>query len=250
MPPQFNAPTRCRPYGFAPVVGRIALLVISGASAVLAEPTHQFTPEANATCWAGPLSIGLLNGRDLAGWSKMNSIPTNQGWEVADGGLHRIGSGGDLYFTAFRFVDFDLRWEWKIAPGGNSGVKYKVRQFDGVWLGCEYQLLDDDRHENGRNPKTSAGALYGVWPPAPTKTLRPVGEYNESRVVVCGCRIEHWLNGQRILNLDTRSQEWKERVSRSKFADRSGFGQNRAGFIMLQDHGDEVWFRHIELRPL
>jgi Domain of Unknown Function (DUF1080) len=116
------------------------------------------------------------------------------------------------------------------------------------WLGCEYQIYDDA----GRKPRpvSSTGAVYGLYAPSATKQLRPVGEYNESRIVVHGSKIEHWLNGEKILEADTMSEDWKKRVAASKFGDVEGFFQNRKGRIELQDHGSKVWFRNIVLRRL
>ncbi len=198
--------------------------------------------------------LHLFDGESLDGWQKFGGQPLGPGWDIDDGAIHRVADrsirAGHIYWTARQFTDFELSWKWKIAPGGNSGLKYRVKQYGNRWLGCEYQLLDDQRHHNARDPKRSAGALYNLYAPGAEKRLKPVGEFNESRVVVMGSRIEHWLNGEKILECDTASDDWRERVQGSKFNEYAAFGQNTSGYIMLQDHGSEVWFRDIAIRDL
>ena len=136
------------------------------------------------------------------------------------------------------------------AGGGNNGLKYRVRQFGNRTLGCEYQLIDDEGY-GYRLPDTgTTGALYDVYEPHAAKGMRPIGEFNHSRIVVCGNRIEHWLNGHLIVTAYVGSREWRERIAESKFANAEGFGENRVGKIMLTDHNSEVWYRNIELTPL
>jgi hypothetical protein len=198
-------------------------------------------------------SIQLFNGKSLEGWTTSSGEPVTRGWTVEDGMLVRERRGGSIY-TANEYGDFDLSFEWKIAPRGNSGVKYRVAHYEkGVygnpgWLGCEYQLYDDAGR--GARPRYSCGAIYELYAPSESKKLRPVGEFNESRIVVRGTKIEHWLNGERIVEADTSSDDWKRRVARSKFGDVEGFFTNPKGRIELQDHGAKVWFRNILLRPL
>ncbi len=154
---------------------------------------------------------------------------------------------GDIV-TEREYGDFDLQFEWKIAKGGNSGVKYRVRKYDGRMLGCEYQIIDDEDYGSGS--KQSTGSLYAVYEPDSAKYLNPPGEYNRSRIVVMGNHIEHWLNGRQVLSAEAGSPEWFARIADSKFADVEGFGLNRLGRIMLTDHGSEVWYRHLVLKEL
>ncbi len=191
--------------------------------------------------------VALFDGKTLEGWTTLDGKPVTRGWEVVDGTIHRASRGGDIITTG-EFGDFDLRFEWKIARGANSGLKYKFTRFDGRWLGCEYQVIDDGKE--GKRTKGSAGALYDICEPNEKKRLRPVGEFNTSRVIVRGSRIEHWLNGEKIIDIDTSSPEWSERIARSKFGKVDGFGKNPRGRIMLQDHGGEVWFRRLTVRRL
>jgi hypothetical protein len=208
---------------------------------------------ASCTAVAEEAGIPLFNGTSLDGWVTSGGEPVTRGWVVEDGMLVRASRGGSI-FTAKEYGDFDLRFDWKIARRGNSGVKYRVSFFEkGVygnpgWLGCEYQLFDDVGRPTG--PEHSTGAIYALVPPSADKKLRPVGEFNESRIVVRGSRIEHWLNGTKIAEADTSSQDWHERIAASKFNDVAGFAQNTKGRVELQDHGSKVWFRKIVLRPL
>jgi hypothetical protein len=195
--------------------------------------------------------VPLFDGKTLRGWTDINGNPPSPGWEVVDGAIHRRERAGDLV-TDSRFENFDLRFEWKIARGGNSGLKYRTALGKNKKMyGCEYQLLDDDNHPNGKKATTRAGSLYDLIAPAEAdKVLKPVGEYNESRVVARGSRIEHWLNGRKILDVDTAGDDWKNLLARSKFKAIKDFASEKPGPILLQDHGNEVWFRSIEIRPL
>jgi 3-keto-disaccharide hydrolase len=198
-------------------------------------------------------AIQLFDGKSLNGWTTKSGEPVTSGWTVEDGMLLRTSRGGSIY-TAKEYGDFDLSFEWKIAPRGNSGVKYRVAYYKkGVygfpgWLGCEYQVYDDLGRRAG--PLHSTGAIYELYAPSSNKKLRPVGEFNDSRIVVRGTKIEHWLNGEKIIDADTNTDDWKRRVARSKFGDVEGFFANPQGRIELQDHGSKVWFRNIVLRPL
>jgi hypothetical protein len=165
--------------------------------------------------------------------------------------LHRASSGGDI-FTNMEYGDFELTWDWKISPGGNSGLKYRVVKYQkkGI-LGCEYQILDDAVHPDGKiGPHRQTAALYDILPPAANKSLKPVGEWNTAKVVVKGKTFEHWLNGTKVLSADITSPVFKAALAKSKFKDVPGFAEGATGRIMLQDHQDEAWFRNIKIKPL
>ncbi|MFZ5830974.1 MAG: family 16 glycoside hydrolase [Planctomycetota bacterium] len=217
--------------------------------AVFTADAKESAPRADAPL----VPISLFDGKTLDGWVTLNGEPVTTGWVVEDGAIVRKSRGGHIV-SLREYGDFDLRFEWKIAAGGNSGLKYRVAKYGKQFLGCEYQMLDDtdSRIKNAANPKTTSGALYSLYAPNDEKQLHPVGEYNEARIVVQGSRIEHWLNGKKILEVDTESDDWRERVAQSKFNDKPGFGQNRMGRIMLTDHGHAASFRNfqmIELSP-
>jgi hypothetical protein len=213
----------------------------------------------------------LVAGTSLSGWRGIEgeSVPDGH-WSLDDGVLRKIASqdvptaadgqplvGGDI-MTIETFEDFELRFEWKVAPGANGGVKYNVSQQMSVSnepssaaLGFEYQILDDDLHPDALNgPTRQASALYDMIPPDPSRALRPVGEFNEARIVFVGGHGEHWLNGVKVLEYQVGSDRFDELLAKSKYAPVEGFADVRAGHIVLQDHGDDVWFRNIEIRVI
>ncbi len=192
----------------------------------------------------------MFDGQTADQWRAYRGDRLPAGWQVVDGALTRVASAGDIV-TREEFQDFELALEWKVEPGGNSGIMYRVAEapeLETVWQsGPEYQLLDDARHPDGRRPETSAGACYGLYP-APRGVVRPAGEWNEARIGVQGNHVEHWLNGQRAVSYELRSGDWEERVRRSKFATMPRYGREPRGHIALQDHGDRVAYRNIRIR--
>ena len=212
----------------------------------------------------------LFDGRTLRGWRGLgyDTVPTAH-WVVVDGAIKKIASGnvpkladgqpaqgGDL-ITLDTFGDFELTWEWKVTPGANSGVKYNVSEElsmaqapNHAALGFEYQILDDDRHPDGKLPSHRAGALYDLFPPSEKKHLMPVGEWNRSTVIFRGNHGEHWLNGERIVQYDLGTARMDSALAASKFRAIPGFATRRKAHIVLQDHGDEVYFRNIKVRDL
>ncbi|MBC8868853.1 MAG: DUF1080 domain-containing protein [Planctomycetes bacterium] len=207
------------------------------------------TAQASILCSAhAQQTIPLFDGKTLDGWTTIDGKPVTRGWETVDGAMHLLeNAGAGNIVTAKEYGDFDLRFEWKISEGGNSGIKYRVRRFDKRVLGCEYQILDDGGHPDGQTPKKSTGSLFDVCAPNADKRLEPAGEYNSSRIVVRGDHVQHWLNGDLILAVRIGSPDWDAKKARSKFSKVPGFGENRNGKIMLTDHGDEVWYRNIKI---
>jgi hypothetical protein len=191
----------------------------------------------------------LFDGKTLDGWESATGGKPGEGWKVENGCIHRSGKSGDL-LSKGEYEDFTLEFEWKISAGGNSGVKYRVRKSPGGWLGPEYQVLDDAKHPNGKVADTSAGSLYEVVAPAKDKVALPAGEWNRSKVIAKGTVLEHWLNGKLVLKIDTSGKEWEAMKKDSKFAKSEGFAGPAKGRILLQDHGDEVWFRSIRIEKL
>ena len=202
-----------------------------------------------ASTVAAEQPISLFDGRSLDGWTTQDGEPVTRRWEVADGLLHlNADRGRPLNIVTDReYGDFQLEFEWRIEPGGNNGVKYRVRKFGNRVLGCEYQIIDDDGYQHPLPAKGTTGALYDIYEPTEAKWLKPVGEFNHSRIVVQGNRIEHWLNGQLIVLAYVGSSEWDQRIAASKFAEVEGFGRNPVGRIMLTDHNSDVWYRRIVL---
>lgn len=199
---------------------------------------------AEEKAWAS-----LFDGETLAGWKSPSGGAPRKSWKVEDGCIHRAEAGGDL-LSEKEYGDFELEFEWKISAKGNSGVKYRVRKSPGGWLGPEYQVLDDVGHPNGKVEDTSAASLYEVVPAAKDKGLNPVGEWNRSKIVAKGTALEHWLNGKLAVKIDTAGADWPALKKASKFAKMEGFAGPAAGHLLLQDHGDKVWFRAIRIREL
>jgi len=174
------------------------------------------------------------------------------GWKVEDGTLHFDGTkgSGDIV-TKQAFQDFVLEFEWKISEGGNSGVMYRVSLGDRkpYLSGPEYQVLDDEKHHDGKKPSTSAGALYALYVPE-NKTLNAVGQWNTSKIVLQGKKVEHWLNGTKVVDAEIDSADWKAKVESSKFKTWEKFGKNKSGHLCFQDHGDKVWYRSIKVKVL
>jgi hypothetical protein len=196
--------------------------------------------------------VQLFDGKTLKGWTTLDGRPVTGGWEVVDGMIHLNSKNGrsGAIITAKEYDNYRLTFDWRIASGGNNGLKYRVRNYSGRWLGCEYQLLDDNVHKQGGSPQHSTGALYDLYSASRQKRILPAGKFNTSEVVVDGDRIEHWLNGKLVLTVDVGSDDWRRRVSRSKFSDLHGFGEAGPSRIMLTDHGSEIWYRNIKLEPL
>jgi hypothetical protein len=228
----------------------ILALTLACATLLSAAPANQLTNQEKAAGWKL-----LFDGKSTQGWRsfKKQSFP-EQGWMVEDGWLHCLGKGGGNkgggdVITDAEFGDFELEWEWKIAPSGNSGVKYFVIETRDEALGHEYQMIDDERApgaDNG-NPKQLTAAFYAVLAPV-HPPIKPAGEINSSRIVVKGNHVEHWLNGAKVLDYDCSSEKVKAAVAASKFKSKPGFGDKVKGHILLQDHNCKVWFRNVKLR--
>ena len=207
-------------------------------------PVNQLTDAEEAAGWT------LLFDGTLDGWRGYQRDDVPAGW-ASEGDLLTFTPGpsrsGDI-ITAEQFGNFELRLDWRVADAGNSGIFFRVIE-EGRYTyhsGPEMQVLDNAGHRDGRNPLTSAGSNYGLH--APTRDVtRPVGEWNEARIVVDGASVEHWLNGERIVAYELWTDEWTAMVAATKFAEWPQYGLARRGHIGLQDHGDPVWFRNIKI---
>lgn len=212
----------------------------------------------------------LFDGKSFDGWRGLgyDSVQIAK-WKIENGTIRKLAdgdvprmpdgqpaAGGDL-MTRETFTDFELAWDWKVSRAGNSGVKYNVSEKismanapNHAALGFEYQMLDDSLHEDNKVPSHRAGALYDLIAPNGTKALKPVGEWNSSRIVFRGNHGEHWLNGAKVVEYELRTPRMDSLLAASKYRSIKGFADRRAGHIVLQDHVDEVWFRNIRIRPL
>jgi hypothetical protein len=171
-------------------------------------------------------------------------------WIISDGVISHTPGGGDL-ISVETFANFELTFEWKITPGGNSGVIYRVDEQFGASFqsGPEYQILDNAGHTDGLSPMTSAASVPALYPPSRDAT-RPVGEWNTAKIVIAGNRGEHWLNGEQVVTFEIGSPDWVSRVAASKFAAWPAFGTLTEGHIVLQDHGNPLEYRNVMVRRL
>jgi hypothetical protein len=240
----------------------LAALVAAAPLAVRAHAQAQTSPKKATTTTADTAKRGdgwtpLFDGKTLKGWrgyKKPDAAETR--WKVESGMMTIPGTGeGDTHgqrdlITDATYDQFDLRWEWKIAQGGNSGVKYFVLEDEPSAIGHEYQMIDDERHPDAKiGPHRQTAALYDVFP-AHDRPMKPAGEWNTSEVIVKGNHVEHLLNGKTVLEYDLGSPALTAAIAKSKFKDIARFGKPQSGHILVQDHGDQVWYRKIEIKRL
>jgi hypothetical protein len=271
-----RASINARPLTLLGAMGIMTLVLILPASArkapseapragQAATAPNTLTSEEEARGWRL-----LFNGRDLASWRGVGSetVPERL-WSVKEGMIFKedVPSGtalpdgqpvlgGDI-ITRETFLDFEFAFDWKVAKGANSGVKYNVDErltSDGRpsrgTLGFEYQVIDEAGFAGQLTPKQTTGSLYDLAPATPGNAARPAGEWNRSRVVFEGTRIEHWLNGVKVVAVDTASPSFQKSLAESKFAKIEGFARKRKGHIALQDHNGAYAFRNLKVREL
>jgi len=197
----------------------------------------------------------LFDGKTTKGWRGYQKTTVPAAWKAEDGTLSFAGKkdgveGGDLV-TNDQYESFELALEWRIGEGGNSGVIYHVQESeDRPWkTGPEMQVLDNKKHKDGASPLTSAGSCYALYP-VPKDVTRPVGQWNEARLLVDSGHVEHWLNGEKLVSYEKGSDDWNAKVAGSKFKEFANFGKTASGFIDLQDHNDPVAYRNIKLRVI
>jgi len=194
----------------------------------------------------------LFDGETLTGWRSYQNKEQNC-WEVQNGTLHcksamTADKRADILIEE-PFQDYYLSFEWKATTGANGGLMYHVsEEFEHPYLsGPEYQLMDDSGYKGELTELTKAGGVFGMYGTG-AKTLKPAGEWNQGMIVVAGTHIEHWLNGTKILTYEMGSEDWKNRKAAGKWKEVKGYGMTKKGFIDLQDHGYEMWFRKIMIR--
>lgn len=236
-------------------------------------PLFAADPAAPNTLTAAEKTAGwklLWDGKTTEGWrTPKNDAFPKRGWEIADGVLTVLATGGgesvgggDI-ISKERFSDFELTLDFRITEGANSGVKYFVQPnlspIDrrtgkpaavGSAIGLEFQILDDVRHPDakaGRNGNRTLGSLYDLIPASTTKKVNPIGEWNSARIVVSGKHVEHWVNGEKVLEFERGSDAFRKLVGESKYKDMPEFGEWADGHILLQDHGNRVSYRNIKV---
>ena len=204
--------------------------------------------DGNEVATGSLVAIKQLGLSDFRGYT---SDKVGSGWSMTDGTLHFDGTKSGDITTKNEFANFILEFDWKISEAGNSGVMYRVSLGDKkpYKSGPEYQVLDDDKHKDGKLESHRAGALYALYIPK-NKTLKPVGQWNSSKIVLKGGSVEHWLNGKKVVEAELGSADWNQKVGASKFNGWEKFGKNKKGHICFQDHGDPVWYRNIRIRTI
>ena len=205
--------------------------------------------------------VSLFDGTTLNGWHKYNGEAPGAAWEVKDGAIHlRTGKddngkpypGGDLV-TNDEYENFHLKLEWKISKDGNSGVIFMIQEdtaYQYPWLtGPEMQVIDNDGHPDAKINKHRAGDLYDLVA-CSTETVKPLGEWNLAEIIMNKGNLELKLNGSSVVNTTYGDSSWQNLVSQSKFKSMPDFGKFTKGHIGLQDHGNDVWYRNIEIMKL
>ncbi len=224
---------------------------------------NMLTPEEEAAGWQL-----LFDGSTLTGWRGMglDSIP-HAYWRTENGTIHKVARSqvsplpdGTLpptcdLMTIDTFLNFDLTFEWKISQAGNSGIKYNVSEEMSIAkgsthaLGFEYQIIDDVNYPGELSPDQHTGALYALFPPVNAHP-RPAGEWNRGRILLRGNHGEHWINGTKVMEYELGTPLFDSLFRQSKYHKYPFFPEKRYGHIVLQDHADDVWFRHLKIRKL
>ncbi|MEC9094733.1 MAG: DUF1080 domain-containing protein [Planctomycetota bacterium] len=194
---------------------------------------------------------GQMEFQDLLGNEKLSQWRSpgkkENGWTLRSGILQRAQEKTGGLSTVKSYRDFELKFEWKISKGGNSGIIYRSQKGRGL----EYQILDDQGHKRGKDRLHSSAALYDLVEVKPEKPVRPAAQWNTGRIIASGDHVEHWLNGEKVLSVDQGSADWDQRYEKSKYR-KHGFKDfgKLSSPILIQDHGSQVWFREIYIREL
>lgn len=196
--------------------------------------------------------VSLFDGKTSKGWHGYKRLDFPKAWVIKDGTLTHTKKpdGGDIS-TDEIFSDFDLRLDWKVESGGNSGIMYRCDEGHAApWMtGFEYQILDDANHPDGKKAETRAATLYGLYARSSNPT-KPAGHWNIARIVAKKKTIQHWLNGKLVVKFAVGSSDWNKRIADSKFTQMIDYGTLATGHVVLQDHGDEVSYRNIRIKRL
>jgi len=220
---------------------------------------NELTPREKTDGW-----VLLFDGKTPDGWRGYKKDHFPSGWEVVDGTLHCKGSGrgeagskegGDIVYNK-QMENFDLKLDWKISEGGNSGIFYLGQETKpAIWMTApEMQVLDNERHPDaklGKNGDRQAGSLYDLIPANP-QNAKPAGQWNSVEIIVNNGDVIHKMNGQKVLEYHLWTSKWDTLVAHSKFPHYNPDWANVAkkGYIGLQDHGDDVWYRNIRIKEL
>jgi hypothetical protein len=223
----------------------IGVMVTALALTAMTQAPNTLTADEKAAGWQL-----LFDGKSLEHWRGFKQEGVSEGWQVVDDTFVRVSRAGDL-ITRAQYTSFELALEWKVPPGGNSGVMFHVvEELERTYhSGPEMQIHDNGGHRDGRNPLTSAGSNYALHAP-PSDITKPVGEWNTARLVVNGTHVEHWLNGEKVVEYELGTPEWIEKVAASKFNEWPRYGKAGRGHIAIQDHDSAVAFRNVKIRVI
>lgn len=225
---------------------RLYALLLAIASFGALASDNQLTREEQEDGWQL-----LFDGKDLSQWRNFKGDGLSDGWVIEDGAIKLTGAGGGDILTRARYRDFDLRLDWKISEGGNSGI-FILADETGEYIyshAPEIQILDNERHPDNRLDTRLSGSLYDMIA-SPAASHRPAGEWNQVRILHDQGQLTVWQNGVQTVSVAIHGPQWQQLVAASKFADWPGFAANDSGHIGLQDHGDVVWFKNLKIKAL
>jgi hypothetical protein len=240
----------------AAIISQLALLALGCA------PVQNSVPDTTAsTAGTGATALTaeqraagwrpLFDGTSTSAWRGYKSQAFPAGWRIVNGVLTKSGAVEDI-MTKDQFGNFQLALDWKLSPAGNAGIFYRgTGEYDHIyWSAPEYQLLDDAGHPDGGSRLTSAGADYGLYA-SPAGVVKPAGEWNSTLIVANGNTVQHWLNGQKLLEYELGSPDWEAKVKASKFVAYPNYGRAKRGYIAIQgDHEGELSLRNIRVREI
>ena len=241
-------------------IARVAIISQLALIAAGCTPMGNSVPSASSTAsGATPLTAeqraagwrSLFDGTSTSAWRGYKEATLPAGWRIVDGVLTKTGSVNDI-ITKDQFGNFELALDWKLSPGGNAGVFYRgTEEYDHIyWSATEYQLLDDAGHPDGQSRLTAAGANYGLYP-SPAGIVKPGGQWNSTLIVANGNNVQHWMNGQKLLEYDLGSPDWVAKVKASKFIEYPHYGRAPRGFIGIQgDHDGSLSIRNVRIREI
>jgi len=196
--------------------------------------------------------VKIFDGKTTKGWHNWHSTEV-KGWHVMDGVLMTHGGSGDLVSDK-EYENFELEFDFKAAPKGNSGVIYKVietpEQKASYMSGPEYQIIDDQNYPAKLKDTQKTAANYDLQPPKDFTIVKPAGQWNKGKIIVKDGHVEHWLNGEKVVEYEYGSTDWIAMVAKSKFPEWEYAKPHTKGKIALQDHGDSVSFRNMRIREL
>ncbi len=232
------------------------LFLISGTNYVVPAKVNMGIVKHNGIAFHKDGWKKLFDGKTTSGWHSYGKTAVNDRWKIADGALYvdpSVKEGGDIV-TNDAYENFDLKLEWKISPKGNSGIIFYVQdepeKYHATYeTGPEVQVLDNDGHPDGKITKHRAGDLYDLVKSS-SEPVKAVGEWNHVEIISNKGELKIFMNGTNVVTTTMWDDNWKQLVAGSKFKDMSGFGRFKSGKIALQDHGNAVWYRNIQIKKL